>query len=540
MLEAVDKVVPVDDLTLDLETSIPQPALLKCFIPALVPVLPAHIYGDGTPIDTHPANLRAVGSGPFRLASLEEGKNIVLERYKGFFLPGKPRLDRITFRVYWDQNEIPLAIMQGEADLYAFSSLSDEERIFRSNPAIEVTRDEFSLLHPFALLTFNVRNPIFRSPEVRKALAMSIDNKALAQAVPGGVQPMYGPIPPGSEWHSPVSTPYDPDEANRILDRAGYPRNENGIRFTVEIDYEPSAQFSLSILKYLQSQFIRTIGVYFRIRTAEGPGFMGEPRHKRRVRRDDGRAVRLARPHYRHRAHLRDQHGGDPVVQHEPLQQPRSGCPLPRRLRRKGPGRAQGAVRRASGAPFPRARRPLALHHPLRHDPQPQRPARRGSAFRRPFTVGRSLLETPMSIMDKSIASRIALLLGLFCLVLCAFLISLLQLLKMLSEEADETVNVALPNMAIASYISKESEWAKGILHDSILCRDRFVHLGVVQEIEARRFPENVLESLEALAVEPGVKEKIKNNLDELNGILAGTNRPSPNVSTICEIRNGS
>lgn len=69
-----------------------------------------------------------------------------------------------------------------------------------------------------------------------------------------------------------------------------------------------------------------------------------------------------------------------------------------------------------------------------------------------------------MSIMDKSIASRIALLLGLFCLVLCAFLISLLQLLKMLSEEADETVNVALPNMAIASYISKESEWAKGIL----------------------------------------------------------------------------
>ena len=130
-----------------------------------------------------------------------------------------------------------------------------------------------------------------------------------------------------------------------------------------------------------------------------------------------------------------------------------------------------------------------------------------------------------MSIMDKSIASRIALLLGLFCLVLCAFLISLLQLLKMLSEEADETVNIALPNMAIASYISKESEWAKGILHDSILCRDRFVHLGVVQEIEARRFPENVLESLEALAVDPGIKEKIKNNLNELNGILAGTNQ---------------
>ena len=99
MLEAVDKVVPVDDLTLDLETSIPQPALLKCFIPALVPVLPAHIYGDGTPIDTHPASLRAVGSGPFRLASLEEGKTSSSNATRAFSFPASPRLDRITFRV---------------------------------------------------------------------------------------------------------------------------------------------------------------------------------------------------------------------------------------------------------------------------------------------------------------------------------------------------------------------------------------------------------------------------------------------------------
>ena len=316
--------------------------------------------------------------------------------------------------------------MQGEANLYAFSSLSDEERIFRSNPAIEVTRDEFSLLHPFALLTFNVRNPIFRSPEVRKALAMSIDNKALAQAVPGGVRPMYGPIPPGSEWHSPVSTPYDPDEANRILDRAGYPRNENGIRFTVEIDYEPSAQFSLSILKYLQSQFIRTIGVYFRIRTAEDPGSWAD--------RVTSGAFDVT---------MDELYGWhDPAIGIERIYATNTAAILWSNMSHYSNPEVDALFRSASAEKdpegrkalyaalqerlFPRARRPLALHHPLRHDPQPQRPARRGSASRRPFTAGRSLLETPMSIMDKSIASRIALLLGLFCLVLCAFLISLL------------------------------------------------------------------------------------------------------------------
>ena len=236
MLAAVGSLTAADDLTLDLETTIPQPALLHCFIPALVPVLPAHVYGDGRPLPTHPANLRAVGSGPFRLASLDD-ETVVLERYDRFFLPGRPHLDRIVFRAYRGQMEIPPAIMQGEADLYAFSSLGDEERIFRSRPDIEVTRAEFAPLHPFALMTFNYRNPLFRSPEVRRALAMSIDNRALAAAVPGGVRPVYGPIPPGSAWYAPAATPYDPDEANRILDRAGYPRDGNGIRFSVEIDY---------------------------------------------------------------------------------------------------------------------------------------------------------------------------------------------------------------------------------------------------------------------------------------------------------------
>ena len=130
-----------------------------------------------------------------------------------------------------------------------------------------------------------------------------------------------------------------------------------------------------------------------------------------------------------------------------------------------------------------------------------------------------------MKLPDKSIATRIALLLGLFCLVLCAFLFSLLQLLKTLSAEADDTVNVTLPNMATASYITKESEWVKGILHDGLLCTDRLVHLGVMQEIKARRFPENVLQSLDTLAVGEGLKEKIRNNIKELDGILLTANR---------------
>ncbi len=124
----------------------------------------------------------------------------------------------------------------------------------------------------------------------------------------------------------------------------------------------------------------------------------------------------------------------------------------------------------------------------------------------------------------RSITTHIACLLALFSLVLCAFFLSLLQLVKMLSQEADKTAGTTLPNMAVASYIGKESEWIKGILYESILCQDRFVHLGVVEEIAARRFPDAMLKRLDELVVEPGVKEKLTYNINELNEIIASAN----------------
>lgn len=131
----------------------------------------------------------------------------------------------------------------------------------------------------------------------------------------------------------------------------------------------------------------------------------------------------------------------------------------------------------------------------------------------------------PFSLFrPQSIATRIAVMLGGFCLVLCALLFSLLQLLQTLSIEAEETVGVYLPDMNLASYISTESEWIKNIAHDSMLCRDRFMHFSVLQEIKTRRFPDNLLSRIDDLAVAPLVREKLRNNIRELESTLTRTN----------------
>jgi peptide/nickel transport system substrate-binding protein len=56
MLAPVESVETPDAHTVVLRLSRPHPALLLAMSPALMPILPKHVYGDGQDIRTHPAN----------------------------------------------------------------------------------------------------------------------------------------------------------------------------------------------------------------------------------------------------------------------------------------------------------------------------------------------------------------------------------------------------------------------------------------------------------------------------------------------------
>ena len=100
MLAPVDNVETPDPHTAVLRMSRPHPAILLAMSPALMPVLPKHIYGDGQDLKSHPRNSAdLVGSGPYRLKEFKPGQEIVLERFDKFFLPGKPYLDRVVVKI---------------------------------------------------------------------------------------------------------------------------------------------------------------------------------------------------------------------------------------------------------------------------------------------------------------------------------------------------------------------------------------------------------------------------------------------------------
>ena len=74
MMGPVEKVDTPDPYTAIIRMSVPHPAIVLAMSPALCPILPKHIYGDGKDLKTHPRNSAdVVGSGPFKLVEFKAG-----------------------------------------------------------------------------------------------------------------------------------------------------------------------------------------------------------------------------------------------------------------------------------------------------------------------------------------------------------------------------------------------------------------------------------------------------------------------------------
>jgi peptide/nickel transport system substrate-binding protein len=242
MFAPVEKIDTPDPHTAIIRLSRPHPAILLAMSPALLPIIPQHIYGDGQDIATHPANLEPVGSGPFRFVEYTPGESVVLERYDGYFIPGQPYLDRIVIRLETDPDAQVIEMERQEAHLLAvFSELDSVDRLSNSEHLIATLRG-YEGIGPLNWLAFNLLREPLDDPRVRQAIAYAVDPEFITQHLHQGRSlRAHGPILPGSPFHDPSIPTYDVDldKANRLLDAAGYPAGSDGMRFSLTLDYIP-------------------------------------------------------------------------------------------------------------------------------------------------------------------------------------------------------------------------------------------------------------------------------------------------------------
>ncbi|WP_342077008.1 ABC transporter substrate-binding protein [Yoonia sp. SS1-5] len=265
MLGPVTSVDTPDDYTAIIRMSGPHPALMMALGPPFMPIMPAHIYDDGTPIREHSRiNENVVGSGPFKLGAVETDVQFVLERFDDFFIEGRPLLDNIIVTVDADPQTAILGVENGT--IHIIPELSSVDMIARADAsdAMEIDRDGLKALGPLDWITMNNAIEPYNDLRVRQAIAHAIDTNFIVDVLHEGLSQVGGPIHSGFSSSAPdrwVTYEFDLEKAEALLDEAGYPRGDDGVRFRTTIDYLPGLPDSgRSIAEYVKPA-LKKIGI---------------------------------------------------------------------------------------------------------------------------------------------------------------------------------------------------------------------------------------------------------------------------------------
>jgi len=170
------------------------------FLPTLswfgASILPAHLYGSG-PWKDNPANMKPIGSGPFRFKSWEPGRRIVLEKFPGFYGQG-PYVDELEYLIAPDGGVAVQLLQQGRIDLIIGRPPSNMVAELLKAPGLRVS---IAPTDSRGYLAFNFRHPPFTDIRLRRAVNLALDRRAIVEnALSGLGAPAFGFYTPGVAW----------------------------------------------------------------------------------------------------------------------------------------------------------------------------------------------------------------------------------------------------------------------------------------------------------------------------------------------------
>lgn len=191
---------------------------------AALPIVPKHLLGGVLARDLadDPFASQPVGTGPFRFDNRQDDGQVVeitLRAYEDF-PGGRPYLDQVVFRYYEDVERLLEALRDGSVQ---GTGAVPAEQLLRPGVLPKGAIVYASPMPGYTALFFNMRDPLFASADVRRAIDLALDRERIVKGpLDGRAEVGFGPIPVTSWAYGPPGLVHDPQAAKDLLEAAGW------------------------------------------------------------------------------------------------------------------------------------------------------------------------------------------------------------------------------------------------------------------------------------------------------------------------------
>jgi peptide/nickel transport system substrate-binding protein len=203
-----------------------QPSFIGLLASGFSPVYPCHV--SASQMRQHP-----IGTGPFIFADFKPNQSIKVVKNPNYWKPGLPYLDAIEWTIIPNRSTAILAFIAGNFDMtFPYEVTIPMLKDVQSQMPSAICETEPLNVAPNLLIT---QKPPFDNLDLRRAIAMSIDRKALIDILGEGQGDISTAMLPGPEgvWAMPKEMlqklpGYDPDvaksraAAQALMQKLGY------------------------------------------------------------------------------------------------------------------------------------------------------------------------------------------------------------------------------------------------------------------------------------------------------------------------------
>ena len=261
-------------------------------------VLPRHVFEPfkGAKARDAPANLRPVGTGPYRIADFKPGDVIRADLNAHYHVPNRPFFDTLEVKGGGDAVSAARAVLQtGE---YDFAPITvDDDVLRRLEDPSSKGHVEISFAGSVAMIQVNqadprtevdgerssvkVRHPLLTDPAVRQALPLLVDRASIQEHVYGrqGIATANMVNAPPRFVSKNRRGEFSVDKANQILDAAGWKRGPDGIRAKdgkkLKLLFQASINTRSQKIQQILKQAAAKAGIEIELKTVPAATFFG-------------------------------------------------------------------------------------------------------------------------------------------------------------------------------------------------------------------------------------------------------------------------